>query len=440
MSLAAVPGGDFEFPSLRRQGVFGVLSVIVLIGGLTVWAAQTRISGAVAAPGNVVIDSFAKSIQHQDGGTVAAIYVRDGDKVEAGQLLAVLDGSLITSQLAMLDAQHRQALIREARLAAEIDGATDFALPTALEAFSDEPEVRQALETERHVLDVRWASLTSLSAQLSEQIEQLSRQIEGMELQLESADRQLAITADERGRADELLQSGLVQSSRVSELDRQSAQLDGERGRLIAAIAQANAAIAERRLQMAQLEQDHLSQALPELQETRLRLYDIMKELNAANDRLRRTELRAPQAGVIHQSVVHTVGGVIGAGETIMQVVPQDEDLLVDVRVAPTDIEKVSTGQEVSLRLLGFNHRLVPELAASVVTVAPDLTQDTVSGQHYYRARIAIPDEQLKLLPPESRLVPGMPVEAFVKTADRTVLDYLIEPLTDQLSYAMRED
>jgi HlyD family secretion protein len=355
-------------------------------------------------------------------------------------LLATLDSTLVTAQLEMLNAQQEQALIREARLVAEIGGERTFPVPPAIADRAEADGTRLALDTELHVLDVRWASMESLAAQLAEQIQQLMRQIDGMELQLQATEQQLAIIGGERQRATELLRGGLIETSRVSELERQASQLDGERGRLIASIAQVSAAIAERRLQISQLEQDHLSKALAELQETRLMLYDIMQDLNAANDRLRRTELRAPQAGVIHQSIIHTIGGVIGAGETVMQLVPQDEALLVDVRVAPTDIEKVSVGQEVSLRLLGFNHRLVPELAASIVTVPPDLTQDPITGGYFYRTRVSIPEDQLAILPEDAKLVPGMPVEAFVKTADRTIMDYLLEPLAGQLSYALREE
>lgn len=440
MSDIASPRRDFGLSDLSLHGALGLISVVVVIGGLTFWATQTRIAGAVHAPGNVVVESFAKSIQHQDGGTVAAFYVRDGDIVEARQLLATLDSTLVTAQLEMLNAQQEQALIREARLVAEIGGERTFPIPPAIADRAESEGTKLALDTELHVLDVRWASMESLAAQLAEQIQQLMRQIDGMELQLQAIEQQLAIIGGERERATELLRGGLIETSRVSELERQASQLDGERGRLIASIAQVSAAIAERRLQISQLDQDHLSKALAELQETRLMLYDIMQDLNAANDRLRRTELRAPQAGVIHQSIIHTVGGVIGAGETAMQVVPQDEALLVDVRVAPTDIEKVSVGQEVSLRLLGFNHRLVPELAASIVTVPPDLTQDPVTGGYFYRTRIAIPEEQLAILPEDAKLVPGMPVEAFIKTADRTIMDYLLEPLAGQLSYALREE
>ena len=440
MTDFALPNQNTDLASFRRHGFVGLFAVVVLFGGFAYWAATTELSGAVAAPGTVVVDGFAKRIQHQEGGIVKDFYVRDGDVVEAGQLLATLDSTAIAANLAVLETQVREASLREARMVAEINFVDAIEIPDEIQSLLDDPEVAKLLATEQQVLHARHAGLTSRSSQLTEQVTQLERKIEGLDLQLAAIRRQGEIATGEITSLRQLYEGQLVEVNRITALERQLAEIDGEEGRLIAAIAETNAAIAERRLQINQVDQDYLANVLDELQETRRVLFDAMQQRVAAQDRLQRTEVRAPQAGVIHESSVHTVGGVVGAGETLMLVVPQDDELLINARIAPTDIDKVAVDQLVNIRLLGFSQRTTPELDANVVTIAPDLTQDEVTGLYYYSVRIGISEEQLASLPENVRLVPGMPVEAFVRTADRTVLDYLVQPLVEQLSYAFREE
>lgn len=429
-----------DLASFRRHGLVGLLAVVVLFGGFTYWAATTELSGAVAAPGTVVVDGFAKRIQHQEGGIVKAIHVRDGDVVVAGQLLAELDSTTIAANLAVIETQVREASLREARMVAEINFSNDIEVPLDIRPLLEEPEVAKLLATEQQVLQARHAALSSRSSQLTEQVTQLERQIEGLDLQLTAIERQRQISDGEFSSLSELYAGQLVEVNRITALERQLAEIDGERGRLISAIAETNAAIAERRLQINQVDQDYLADVLDELQETRRVLFDQMQQRVAATDRLKRTEVRAPEAGVIHQSSVHTVGGVVSAGETLMLIVPQDDKLLINARIAPTDIDKVAMDQLVNIRLLGYSQRTTPELEASVVTIAPDLTRDETTGLYYYSVRIGISERELASLPENVRLVPGMPVEAFVRTVDRTVLDYLLQPLVEQLSYALREE
>lgn len=440
MTDFAGPTHNADIASLRRHGWLSLVAVIGLFGGFAWWAATTELSGAIAAAGTVVVDGFAKRIQHQEGGIVKAIYVRDGDVVSAGQLLAELDSTAISANLAVLETQVREAALREARMVSEINFAEDIEIPVDILPLLNEPEVVQMLATERQVLAVRHAALTSRSSQLTEQVTQLKRKIEGLDLQLSAVARQREISEGEITSLRQLYQGQLVEANRVTALELRLAEADGERGRLISAIAETNAAIAEKHLQINQLDQDYVAQVLDELQATRRVLFDALQQRVAATDRLQRTAVRAPQGGIIHQSSVHTIGGVVGAGETLMMIVPQDDELLISARIAPTDIDKVALDQKVNVRLLGFSQRTTPELVASVIMIAPDLTQDEVSGQYYYNVRIGISDSQLEGLPDNVNLMPGMPVEALVRTVDRSVLEYLVQPLLEQLSYAFRED
>ncbi len=441
MSDITAPGtASFNTSSLQRHGLLSLLAVISLFGGFLVWAGVTQISGAVAAPGTVVVEGFAKRIQHQDGGIVKAFYVRDGDAVIAGQLLAELDDTAIAANLAVLDTQVRELSLREARLVAEINGAADFAIPNDLVLQLNAAELQSLLATERQVLQVHRAGINNRSQQLTEQVAQLQQKIEGLNLQQTAIERQLEIIGSEMVSLNQLYKGNLVEITRITTLEKQQAEANGERGRLIATIAETNAAIAEKRLQIAQVDQDYMASTLKDLQEARAILFDARQQQIAAADKLVRTKLRAPQAGIIHQSNIHTVGGVVGAGETLMLVVPQDEDLQVNIRIAPTDIDRVTLGQQAHIRFAGLSQRTTPELLASIRTIAPDLSQDQVSGQYFYTASIAIADGELRKLPADVRLTPGMPVEAFVKTADRTVLAYLLQPFVDQLDYAFREE
>lgn len=230
-----------------------------------------------------------------------------------------------------------------------------------------------------------------------------------------------------------------MESTRVTSLIKQRIQLQGESGALISTVAGARATISQRELQIAQLDDDFLTGALEQLQMARRTVAETGAQMHALRQRLRRTEIRAPQAGMVHELVVHTVGGVIGAGETLMQIVPQDDDLAVTVRLSPMDVDRVVPGQEARLRLSSLDQRETPELVAIVETIAPDVTQDPGTGLVFYTARIAIPEAELERLSSRHLLVPGIPVEALITTGERSVLSYLLQPFADQLSKAMRE-
>lgn len=438
MSDGTVRNNDIS--SLNRHGLVGVLVIFGLFGGLVYWASTAEIAGAVVAPGTVVVESHAKSIQHRDGGIVKEFFVRDEDVVTEGQLLAVLDDTDISANLMIVQTQLHQALVKEARLVAEISSEKEINLPTEIVEMSNKPEISLLIETEKKVFDARKATRDGRVAQLSEQIIQISRQLDGQELQREAVEKQLIILGQELADLEKLYESQLVTSVRITAFEKDIAEKEGERGQLIAAIAQSRATIAERRLQAAQIQDDFLATTLDELQETRRLIAEGRQQKRSALDRISRINLRAPDAGVVHESIVHTIGGVISPGETLMLLVPQDDELLIDVRINPIDIDKIYQNQEVTLRLSSFDQRTTPEIKGKVARMAPDRTQDTVTGEQYYTAQVEISDAEMNKLPDSVKLLPGMPIDVFAKTEDRTVLSYLINPFIEQLNHAMRED
>lgn len=429
-----------DLDSLKRHGWVGLVAIIGLFGGLIYWAAATEISGAIIAPGMLVVQDNAKRVQHPEGGIVAQLLVRDEDPVVQGQVLAVLDQTAIAAALAISEAQLREAYAKEARLVAEIEGRNAVEISDEARGTFEISEMETLLALEQQVLAARQATKSGRIAQLREQITQLERQREGLDLQKQAVERQLAVVELEIVDFDSLYDKRLIAASRGTSLDKELASAQGELGRVVAAIAESHAVAAERTLQIVQIEDEYLTNALAELQEARRIIAEAGQRRIADKDRLIRTEIRAPQTGIVHESALHTVGGVAAAGETLMFIVPSDDPLLINVRIEPVDIDKVVVGQEAVLRFSGLNPRTTPELFARVARVAPDATQDPVTGQQYYAARIAIPDEQLARMPDGVVLIPGMPVESFVQTGDRTVLSYILHPVEEQLRRALKEE
>jgi HlyD family secretion protein len=351
-----------------------------------------------------------------------------------------LDDTSISASLAIVQTQLHEAWAKEARLVGEIDGLGTYVIPPELEEHAAEPQLARLIVTEQRIMASRKATREGRVAQLNEQIVQVERQIEGLTLQQAAAEHRLQILGKEFSDLSNLLKDGLVEASRVNVLDKDKATVEGELGSLIAAIAEARASIAERRLQIGQIDDDFLTEALEDLQETRRAMAEASQQERALRDRQQRTEVRAPQAGVVHESIVHTVGGVIAPGETLMLIVPQDDKLIVNVRTSPMDVDKISVDQPVTIRLSSFDQRSTPELFAFVSSVSPDLTHDPVTGQAFYTTLVSIPDAERARLASNVKLIPGMPVEAFIKTEDRSVLSYLIHPFAEQLTRVFRED
>ena len=424
--------------SLRRHLIWAFVVIAGLAGGLGTAAALVEISGAVIAPGNIVVETNLKRVQHQEGGIVEAIHVREGQSVESGNLLVQLDGTIAKANLTVVTTRLRELQAQEARLMAERDGQETLIVPEALAALRADPAVAAILQGQQSLLDARRASRAGRSAQLNEQMKQFREQITGLTSQRAAKAEEITLVTKELSDLSSLLEKRLIQQSRITALKRDEARLKGEHGGFTSQIAQVEQSISERKIQILQIDEDMRAEVVEQLPAVRGEIAQLIEQRVAALEELRRLEIRAPSAGYVHQLTVHTVGGVVAAGEDLMQIVPHEDVLVVEARVAPNDIDQLGPAQEAVVRFPGLDQRTTPELSARILTVSADLIEDPMDGTRYYEARLALAEEEIAKLG-DTRLVPGMPVEAFVQTEDRTILSFLLKPLSDHLAHAFRE-
>lgn len=425
--------------SLRRHMIGVSVLALALVAGVGGWAATTKLSSAVVAAGVVVVDDNVKKVQHLTGGIVGELLVKEGDRVKAGQVLIRLDGTTVRANLAIVESTLAQLYARRARLQAERIGATTIDAGDELGRFVPGQAASKLIDGEHKLFESRRAALISMKGQLASRKEQLADEIEGLTVQLKAIEEALKLIAEELSGVDFLYGQGLVSMQRVTTLKRQRTELEGERGRHIAARAQARGRQSEVDLQILQLDEDRRAEVSKELADVEVKVTEFEERRTAAADQLRRLDITAPLPGRIYQLAVHTINGVVNPGETLMLVVPDAGDLTVEARVATHDIDQIRVGQPVDVRFSAFNQRTTPEVEAEVMTVAPDLVTDERTGASYYPLRIRPKLESLAKLKGLS-LYPGMPAEVFIKIADRTVMSYLTKPLTDQMQHAFRED
>ena len=424
--------------SIRLHLAIGLAVVVILAGGLGGFSATQQFSGALIAPGQIVVESNVKKVQHPTGGVVGEVRARDGDKVKAGDIVVRLDDTVTKANLAIVTKNLDAALARAARLEAEQRGFDKIKFPPQLLARADVPDAAAVMASETKLFEVRVNGRVGQKAQLRERITQLNDEIAGLTAQEKAKDQESALVDKELAGVRQLYEQRLVQLSRLTTLERDAARLNGERAQYIAAMAQAKGKITETELQIIQVDKDMVSEVSKDLREANDKIGELIERKVTAEDQLRRVDIRAPQDGIVEQSNVHTVGGVITAGDTLMLIVPQTDDLQVEAKVNPQDIDKLQVGQQTLLRLSAFNQRTTPELNGVVSRVSPDVNTDQRTGQSYYTIRVSMPPEEIARLG-EVKLIPGMPVEAFVQTGERTLLSYLMTPLSDQLMRAFRE-
>ena len=424
--------------SIRWHVIAGIVVVILLAGGFGGWASTAEISGALIAQGSLVVDSNVKKVQHPTGGVVGEVRVHDGDRVKAGDILIRLDETVTRANLAIVTKGLAGLYARKARLAAERDGTDAVAVPKEFAGRLDDLEAADALGSERKLFDLRRTARAGQKDQLRQKIVQLEEQISGFAAQQDAKVKETTLIEQELMGVRELWKKNLIPLEKLTALEREQARLEGERGQLIAATAQVKGKIAETELQILQVDQNLSSDVAKDLREIDSKIGEYVERKVTAEDQLKRTDIRAPQDGFIFQSTANTVGGVITAGEPIMLIVPETDTLLAEVKVDPKDIDQIQLGQPVVLRFSAFNIRTTPELDGSVVRIAADTTTDQRSGQSYYLVRVSMTANELSRLG-RVKLTPGMPVEAFIQTGERTMLSYLIKPLHDQLMRSFRE-
>ncbi|MEW6767719.1 MAG: HlyD family type I secretion periplasmic adaptor subunit [Pseudomonadota bacterium] len=430
-----VPGSR---KSIRLHLIVGLVVASILTFGIGGWAATAQISGALIAPGQIVVDSNVKKVQHPTGGVVGEVRVRDGDKVKAGDVVVRLDDTVTKASLAIVTKQLNGLWARAARLTAEQEGADHITFPPQIMDALGDPEVKALVANEIKLFDVRSSGRAGQKAQLRERIAQLKEEIGGLEAQENAKSREIDLIQKELVGVRDLFAKNLVQISRLTTLERDATRLEGDRAQFIAQKAQAKGKIAETELQIIQIDKDLSAEVSKDMREINDKIGEYVERKVTAEDQLRRIDIRAPQDGMVLQSTVHTVGGVITAGDAIMLIVPDADNLSVEAKVNPQDIDQLRIGQDTLLRLSAFNQRTTPELNGKISRISADTTVDQRTGQSYYTIRVSIPPEEVARLG-EVRLIPGMPVEAFVQTGDRTMLSYLAKPLSDQLMRAFRE-
>ncbi|MBM7047043.1 MULTISPECIES: HlyD family type I secretion periplasmic adaptor subunit [Rhizobium] len=425
--------------AIRRLSLLVVAAILLLFGVMGGLAAATKISGAVIAPGSLVVDSYVKPVKHLKGGITSAIFVKNGDHVGAGQVLLRLDDTQTRANLAIIRKRLNELSARTARLVAERDGKDEIAFPADLLSAADNEDVGAILDGERRLFRDRQASREGQKSQLRERIQQLKQEIEGLVAQEQGKRNEIGLIGKELSSLEGLLSQGIISATKVYSLQRESASLNGDLGNLVSSIAQTRGKIAETELQILQIDADQSSQVSDQLRQAESDTGQFSERLVAAEDDLKRIDIRAPQAGIVDQLGVHAEGAVISPAEAILQIVPDKDALVAELKLAPQDIDQIAVGQPVSLRFPAFNQRITPELNGHVETVSADLATDQRSGQSYYIVRTRLPKQEWDRLGQLTPL-PGMPVEAFMQTGQRSILAYLTKPMTDQIRRAFKED
>lgn len=413
-----------------RQGYASILAIALSIG---LWAFMSRIAAVVLAEGMLVVQSEVKKIQHPTGGIVAEIKVTEGAHVKEGDVLLRLDDTIARASVSIADATLGELTARRLRLEAERDGRTTLVLPA-----DASPQAARMLPGEQRLLELRARVRDGQSAQLRERIAQAREQIRGLDEQIAAKQDELAFIRRELDGVRQLFAKNLVPINRLNALERDLVRIEGD-ARQLGAIANATRGkITETELQIEQIDQEMRSELAKDLREAEAKIAEAVEKKVTAEDQLKRIELRAPQDGVVHQLAAHTVGGTVGAGEELMQIVPTADALTVEVRILPEDIDRVHVGQPAGFRLPALDSRTTPELFGKVSRVGADIETEKQTGQNFYEVRLSLSPEQIARLD-GARLVPGMPIETFIQTGERSVMSRVLKPLSDQLNYAFRE-
>ena len=424
--------------SIRSYRLAGLLLVGGFLATFGLWSATAPLSGAVVAAGHFEVDGNIKRIQHQTGGIVSEILVREGERVAEGQVLARLDQTAAGSNAAIVQAQLEELWMTSARLKAERDGETSFAIPDEFAEVSDSGHVRDLLLSETRLMNASIEARRGQQEQLEQRIAQLGNQVAGLNRQKGAKLHEQGLLQGELVGLHDLLKKGLIPVARVNELDRLNNEFEGDIGQLEASIAEANGKVAETRLQILNLDQQAVAEASRNLQDVKSQLRELTEKGIAAKDVLARTLVRAPISGTVHQLAIHTIGGVVGPGETLMMLVPNSSPLAIEVAVSPQDIESVHLGDTAMVRVTGLDRTKTPDLAGYVSLVGADRIEDPATHASFYPVRLALAEGEVMRLG-SAVLIPGMPVETFVQTSQRTFLAYLMQPVLNRVSRAIRE-
>lgn len=433
-------------PNEKRQWkatgplLVGGLALVALVGFLGVWSVQSRIAGAVIASGMIQVETNRQILQHPQGGVVGELFVKDGDSVSAGDVVLRFDDKQLRSELAIIEGQLFELLARKSRLQAERDGLNTLPPPDALLAeAATNPDVQALIDGQQRLFEARADSLEQSAELIAEQIAQAENQIEGTNAQLQALATQSELIESELTDTQSLFEKGLTPASRVSALQREQARLLGEIGSLTANAAQLRGQIAALNIERIALTTRLREEAISTLRDLQFQEVELVQRRLSTIETLSRTELRAPVAGVVYDSRVFALQSVVSPAEPIMYIIPQDQPMVVSARIDPIHIDQVYVGQQASLRFAAFDQRLTPEVFGRVTKLSADVFTDQATGISYYQVELIPSEGEMQKLGDQT-LLPGMPVEAFIKTAERSPLNYLVKPLADYFTRAFREE
>lgn len=424
---------DIDDRKIKRIGIVIVLFCFVLFGG---WGALAPLGSAALAPGVVAVDGNRKLVQHLEGGIVQAIYVEDGDHVQAGDQLVRLDDTQLLAELKILKGQLNAGMATESRLIAERDGQSEIQFGTTIQ---HSPRIVQILEAEEHEFTARKTAREGEINVLEQQIDQLLLQIGGLEALIRSKSSLIASYDEEIQERKALLKNGYVDKARLREIQREKEELNGEVAEHKASIAATQVKAGETKLEILQLNKKFRAEVVNQLTEIQATIYDLKERIVAIEDRVRRSMILAPASGLVMGLATHTVGGVIEAGAPLMEIVPEGVSLIVEAEVSTTDIDRVAVGMEADIRFSAFNSSTTPVIGGKLKTISADRLVNEQTGMPYYLARLEVTEEGWVLLG-ELTLQPGMPAEVLIKTGSRTLFEYLAKPAADALSRSLIEE
>jgi HlyD family secretion protein len=425
--------------NVRGPVVAGLCIIVLLVVGFGGWAATAPLAGGAVAPGVISPDGSRKTIQHLEGGIIGTIMVRDGDTVAASAPLLTLEDTQARAVYEIILSQYRSVLAVQARLASEQLGRSSVEIPPELLAASDDPAIKEIIEVQRQLFATRRDAHLSRGRVLEQRILQLRDQARGFKAQVDSSKQRLLIVTEELRAKEILFEKRLIAKPAVLALRRAQAEIEGDRGEYQAAIAQAQQQIGETELELVALDAVRANEIAAELDRVHAELARLKQQVNASEDTLRRTVITAPVAGKVMDLRFKTRGGVIQPGEPILDIVPLNDDLLIDARVSPVDIDVVHPGLPAQVHLLAYAQRNLPQIEGKVLSVSADSLRDEQTGVSYYLVRVEVDRQQLARVAADVQLVPGMPAEVLIVTGERTLLGYLVQPFRDMFRRSLRE-
>ncbi|MGP8290776.1 HlyD family type I secretion periplasmic adaptor subunit [Vreelandella zhanjiangensis] len=423
----------------RRYRRLGIAILIIAVGGFGSWSVFANLAVSVVAPGSVSVESFTKTVQHLEGGIVERILVEDGDHVEAGDVLMVLDDTQARSQLQVTRSNYLISRATEVRLLAELSDAETLNFPEELTA-SENPRVQEVMDVQRRLFDSRRESLSSTLASLDEQIVQMNEQIEGLTNTQNINQRRISSLEGDAASHRQLFQRGMISSQRMRELERESLEYQSFNAQHASEVARLHSQISENALQRQVRLQEFQQQVGEALRQTQTEVADAEERLSALLDKVNRTQVLAPVSGTVVGLMVHTLGGVIRSGDPLLDIVPTNVGFIIEAKVADHDVDHLYIGQPAEIRFSAFNQRLSNVIDGEVIHVSANSFEDEATRARYYKVRLRVTSAGEENMTESMKLLAGMPAEVMLRTGERSFSSYIAKPLTDMLARAIRED